>query len=252
MPDASSATGVRVSESPARPAPSTRTPPAFLPLVSARAIGSNTAASIAATGGRPAEVAPPVVARLANPAGTRAGAGAPGMIATRPERAGVGWAATAAVQREALPGLARAIPGSGRGASSAGFASSAGLSSPPLAYAAGEPTAAETYGLGPGRSGGGLSWSADTGFTSTAGTPGPFVQRAVEIDEVTVTADASAAGAAEAGAGAAGQAGPAGAPAAGAGPDLEELAEHLYDRIRSRLTSELLLDRERSGTLVDA
>ena len=91
------------------------------------------------------------------------------------------------------------------------------------------------------------------------------MQRAVEINEVSVTADAAAAGAAEsgdAGAGAgesggaaAGQAATTGASAAGpggAGTDYEEIAEHVYDRIRARLTSELLLDRERSGTLVDA
>ena len=80
------------------------------------------------------------------------------------------------------------------------------------------------------------------------------MQRAVQIDEVTVTPAAPAAGGAESGAPAAGQAGPTGASAAGAGgagTDYEELAEHVYDRIRARLTTELLLDRERSGTLVD-
>jgi hypothetical protein len=105
-----------------------------------------------------------------------------------------------------------------------------------------------------GMSSGALSWSPGSGFTTVAQAPGPFVQRAVEIDEVTVTPGVPAAGGAESGAAASGQAGPAGASAAaagGAGTDYEELAEHVYDRIRSRLTSELLLDRERSGTLVD-
>ena len=114
------------------------------------------------------------------------------------------------------------------------------------------PARPEAGAVAPERADRALGWTPATGFTSIATTPWPFVQRAVEIDEVTIAPDASAAGAAESGAAGAGQAGPAAAPAAGAGPDYEELAEHLYDRIRSRLTSELLLDRERSGTLVDA
>lgn len=42
------------------------------------------------------------------------------------------------------------------------------------------------------------------------------------------------------------------APAAGAaGPDLDDLARKLYDRLRGRLAAELRLDRERVGSLTD-
>ena len=47
-------------------------------------------------------------------------------------------------------------------------------------------------------------------------------------------------------------AGQPGATAAGGeGTDYEELAEQVYDKIRARLMTELLLDRERAGMLVD-
>ncbi len=94
-----------------------------------------------------------------------------------------------------------------------------------------------------GRPGGVVSWAAGTGFTTVAPVPGPFVQRAVAIDEVTVTPGGEPAGAAGQGAGQPG--------AGGAGTDYEELAEQVYDKIRARLTTELLLDRERAGLLVD-
>jgi hypothetical protein len=74
----------------------------------------------------------------------------------------------------------------------------------------------------------------------------PAVQRAVE---------SGAATAAEASDGAAGSAAADGAPGGGAaagGPaDYEEIAEHVYDRIRARFATELLLDRERMGLLID-
>ena len=96
----------------------------------------------------------------------------------------------------------------------------------------------------------GAGWTAGAGFTTVAAAPGPFVQRAVQINEPDATPTGGGAG--EAGAGAAG-AGPGGSAAAagGAGTDYEELAEQLFDKIRARLTSELLLDRERAGMLVD-
>jgi len=88
-----------------------------------------------------------------------------------------------------------------------------------------------------------LSWTQRPGYDRRQDA-GPFVQRAVEIDEMSATADA-AAGAAESGAAgsggrvgraAAGQAANDGASAAGpggAGTDYEEIAEHVYDRIRA-------------------
>ena len=39
--------------------------------------------------------------------------------------------------------------------------------------------------------------------------------------------------------------------AAAAGPDLDDLARKLYDRLRGRLAAELRLDRERIGSLTD-
>jgi hypothetical protein len=83
-----------------------------------------------------------------------------------------------------------------------------------------------------------LSWSAASGFAVSAPSDAwaPAVQRAVAIDEVTA---APAAGAASAGEG------------GGAGQDYEEIADRVYDRIRSRFANELLLDRERMGLLID-
>jgi hypothetical protein len=130
------------------------------------------------------------------------------------------------------------------------------LSALPLAHAAAG-AAGSSWASGPdaipaGQSGGALGWTSGAGFASVAPTPGPFVQRAVQIDEVTVTPAGGGAGAGESGAAGAGQSGSTGAAAGGgAGTDYEELAEQVYDRIRGRLTTELLLDRERTGTLVD-
>jgi len=225
--------------------PTTRTAPASLPLVAARAISSSPSASMASLGHRPADGPSPVVARLAGgppdvrpPDGNRT-------TSTTVGRLGVAATRGAAVQREVLPVGAR--PASGGSDSVSG-----GISALPLAHAAPAPTdpwSTDPGAAAPDRSDRALSWTPDAGFTSVAALP-RSVQRAVEIDEVTTSVDASAGAAA--GSGGAGQAGPAAAPAAGASPDYDELAEHLYDRIRSRLTTELLLDRERSGTLVDA
>jgi hypothetical protein len=44
---------------------------------------------------------------------------------------------------------------------------------------------------------------------------------------------------------------PGGGAAAAAGPDLDDLARRLYDRLRGRLAAELRLDRERIGALTD-
>jgi hypothetical protein len=203
----------------------------------------------------------PVIARLNRAAFT---AGAPDMTpGTRTTSAGHPGAPSApavAVAGDGRPVVARAAVGSGRGP-----AVSARSTLPLVHAAAGTASGGWPDGGPAGRSADAVSWTPAAGFTTVAQAPGPFVQRAVEINEVSVTADAAAAGAAEsgdAGAGAgesgtsaAGQAAATGASAAGpggAGTDYEEIAEHVYDRIRARLTSELLLDRERSGTLVDA
>jgi hypothetical protein len=73
------------------------------------------------------------------------------------------------------------------------------------------------------------------------GDAGPVVQRVVEIGEVTAEVGQGPSGG-EPGQGAGGGAGT---------PDYEEIAEHVYDRIRGRLALELLLDRERMGLLID-
>jgi hypothetical protein len=88
------------------------------------------------------------------------------------------------------------------------------------------------------RSSGVLSWSAAAGFAVAEATDGwaPAVQRAVAIDEATAAPPAGAASAGEGG---------------GPGQDYEEIADRVYDRIRSRFANELLLDRERMGLLID-
>jgi hypothetical protein len=89
-----------------------------------------------------------------------------------------------------------------------------------------------------------LGWSAGSGFAVLPASGPAVVQRAVTIDEVATQVEAApAVGGAEGGA--------AGAGAAGAGQDYEEIADRVYDRIRSRFATELLLDRERMGLLID-
>ena len=235
-----------------RPSGLVRTPPtmsptpAMVPLVAARAMRPGPTASIATLSQRPTTDLAPVVARLAaTPSDPRGGGveASPGPLwADHPAALS---APRVAIQGEERPVVARAALSSGHGAASVV------LSTLPLTRSAvgtAGPDAIPT-----GRPVGAVSWPG-AGFTTVAPTPGPFVQRAVQIDEVAVTPGAPAAGGTDAGAPSAGQAGPTGASAAGAGgagTDYEELAEHIYDRIRARLTTELLLDRERSGTLVD-
>jgi hypothetical protein len=89
-----------------------------------------------------------------------------------------------------------------------------------------------------------LGWSAGSGFVAQSASEPAVVQRAVVIDEVAAQVDASpGAGATEGGTG--------GTGAGGAGQDYEEIADRVYDRIRSRFATELLLDRERMGLLID-
>jgi hypothetical protein len=95
--------------------------------------------------------------------------------------------------------------------------------------------------------GGLVARAPGSGFRTSTRAGEPIVQRSVTIDELSVAPSGGAAP----GAGA-GPVGQAGASEAGAGTDYEELAEHVYEAIRARLASELLLDRERAGTLVDA
>jgi hypothetical protein len=89
-----------------------------------------------------------------------------------------------------------------------------------------------------------LGWSAGSGFAAQSASEPAVVQRAAVIDEVATQVDASP------GAGATGG-GTGGAGAGGAGQDYEEIADRVYDRIRSRFATELLLDRERMGLLID-
>jgi hypothetical protein len=213
----------------------TRTTRALAPLVASRAMRAGLPAAMATLGYGPTAEPAPVVARLAIP-----------WLGT----AGGGSAVSPAAQRDERPFVSRSPLAAGRSPSPAT------ISALPLARSAVgtvEPDAVET-----GRPGGVVGWaagegftSAGEGFTSAALSHGPFVQRAVTIDEVTATPDADAAGPAGSGAtaGSAGQPGATGA--GGAGTDYEELAEHVYDKIRARLTTELLLDRERAGMLVD-
>jgi hypothetical protein len=89
-----------------------------------------------------------------------------------------------------------------------------------------------------------MGWSAGVGFAAMPASDAHVVQRAVSIDEMVTQVDAAPApGAAEGGTG--------GAGSGGAGQDYEEIAERVYDRIRSRFATELLLDRERMGLLID-
>ena len=87
--------------------------------------------------------------------------------------------------------------------------------------------------------------------------PDAALQRVVEVNEVNVpsTATDPASRAGPSGGPADAQAGQPGA-GAGAAPvdrdrELDDLARRLYGRIRSRLSAELLADRERSGMITD-
>ena len=249
----------------ARSSSTMSTVPAIAPLVAARAMRPGQTPSMTGSMSGPAAradgVPSPVIARLNRAAFTVGGPDmTPGTRTTSVGHPGAPSAPGVAVAGDVRPVVARAAVGTGRGP-----AVSARSTLPLVHAAAGTASGGWPDGGPAGRSADAVSWTPAAGFTTVAQAPGPFVQRAVEINEVSVTADAAAAGAAEsgdAGAGAgesggaaAGQAATTGASAAGpggAGTDYEEIAEHVYDRIRARLTSELLLDRERSGTLVDA
>ena len=223
------------------------------PMVPARAMRSGPTASIAGPARRAVDDSTPVIARIALPSfDTRASDAAPGPDSTWAGHPGVPSAPSGAFRRDERPVVSRAALDAGRGPTSAVLATL------PLARAAAG-AAGPSWASGPdtitaGRAGDALGWTPAAGFTSVAPLPVPFVQRAVQIDEVAVTPNGGGAGSGESGVAGAGQSGSAGAAAAGggAGTDYEELAEQLYDRIRDRLTTELLLDRERSGTLVDA
>ncbi len=87
-----------------------------------------------------------------------------------------------------------------------------------------------------------LGWSV-AGFAPVPADAGPVVQRTVEIDEISTTVEPAGAAAAAQGAASAG--------GSGGGQDYEEIADRVYDRIRTRFATELLLDRERMGLLID-
>ena len=87
-----------------------------------------------------------------------------------------------------------------------------------------------------------LGWTPSSGFGPVPAAVGPVVQRVVEVGEMTAQVEPGSS---------AGGAGPAASAGAGGGPDYEEIAEHVYDRIRGRIALELLLDRERMGLLID-
>jgi hypothetical protein len=90
--------------------------------------------------------------------------------------------------------------------------------------------------------GAGLGWAPGAGFAPLAPGTGPLVQRAVDAGAAAAPAAPGETAGAAAGTVAGGEPG---------GPDYEEMAEQIYDRIRSRFASELLLDRERMGLLID-
>ena len=96
---------------------------------------------------------------------------------------------------------------------------------------------------------------AEPGSSPSAGATVVPLQRAVEIPEMQVTSSnagsaGSAAGSASASPNGAGDPSPA-TTRADRERELDELARRLYGRIRTRLASELLADRERAGLLVD-
>lgn len=216
------------------------------PLVAARSFRAGSPIGPVSVGSGSAFEPAPVVARIAIPWPDAAvGVDAPGAAQLGAAARPVAPSAPApASQRDERPVVARSALATGRGSSPA----------PGSALPLGRPSVrgTEPVATGPdeaasGRSGGVVSWAVGTGFTTVASTPGPFVQRAVAIDDMTVTPGGESAGTAGPGASAgAGQPG-----AGGAGTDYEELAEQVYDKIRARLTTELLLDRERAGLLVD-
>ena len=110
---------------------------------------------------------------------------------------------------------------------------------------AGDPIATARHAAGSGiassADGTVLGWTAAGGFAAVPADAGPTVQRTVEIGEVSSAVEAQPSG---------GDSG-AGGASGSAGQDYEEIADRVYDRIRSRFATELLLDRERMGLLID-
>ena len=239
---------------PSQPAggqPAVRAIPATVPLVAGRTMRPDIPRPVSTLAHAPLADPAPVPGRLVIPVPAVPGGGqgwVPG--ATRGvDRPAPSSAPAEAIQREERTTAARATPLAGRGSASATatapalplMRSSVGVAAP-AAFPADPAVAGSDDALG---------WSAATGFTTVALQPGPFVQRAVQIDELAVTAAGDGAGGAGA-ASAGSAAGPAGSTGGGGeGTDYEELAEQVYDRIRARLVTELVLDRERAGMLVD-
>jgi hypothetical protein len=212
------------------------------PLAPGRAMRASRAGDVStlalATGREPA----PVVARLAV-ASQGAAIGTDGRPARTSDAAGwVGPSAGAAGSgREERPIVSRAVqaPGSDRSTATPGLPLARPATGSAMPDESGSAEPGDRYG-----------WRAGDGFPPVGASSRAFVQRAVTIDELTVTpasaGDGPAAGAQPAPAGQ-----PVGSSGVGAGADSEELAEQVYDRIRARLTADLLLDRERAGMLVD-
>jgi hypothetical protein len=224
-----------------------RTTAPLAPLVPGRAMRASQPGAISTLGFAHAGDAEPIVARLAiSSPGTGGGGSATGPAAFGYPAGSPSLRAPAAgTRRDDRPVASRVAQAGGAGPTSAATPT---LTLSRLATGSATPDDEAT-----GRPDGGTNWIAGTGFTTVAAAAPSFVQRAVTIDEMTVAPAAAAAGAAGTGAPAPGAAaGPGGAAAAGgAGTDYEEIAEHVYDRIHARLTTELLLDRERAGMLVD-
>ena len=225
-----------------------------MPLVVARSLRG--AEPIRSVAGWPAAPPPATVRGTAAPAGPAPGAG---------HSAG----AFLAVQAPGTPGPGNVVSGwpiaqrspVEEGGSGPGVDARTGKTSLPVARAAAapwppgsaarpawEPVAVSRFAAGEGSAppqpARVLGWSAGSGFAALSASEPAVVQRAVAIDEVATQVDAApAAGAAEGGTG--------GAGAEGGGQDYEEIANRVYDRIRSRFATELLLDRERMGLLID-
>jgi hypothetical protein len=243
---------VDTAAGPSQPAgaqPAGRDTPATVPMVPGRPMRPNVPRPVSTLAHAPLADPAPVPGRFGMPVPAIPGGGqgrVPG-AAREVDRPAPLLAPATALQREERATAARAAPLAGRGSASATATALPLMRSSISATApAGFPAAFAAAG-----SDDAVGWSPATGFTSVAPQPGPFVQRAVQIDELTVTpAGQGAGGAGAASTGSA--AGPAGATGAGGeGTDYEELAEQVYEKIRARLVTELLLDRERAGMLVD-
>ena len=214
-----------------------RTTAPLAPLVPGRAMRASQPGAISTLGLAHAGDAEPIVARLAiSPLGAGGGGSATGSAVLGGAAGSPSLRAPAAgTRRDDRPVASRIAQAGGAGPTSA--------ATPTLTLSRSATGLATPDDEATGRPAGATSWIAGTGFTTVAAAGPPSVQRAVTIDEMTVApADGAAAG----------PGGAAGAAAAGgAGTDYEEIAEHVYDRIHARLTTELLLDRERAGMLVD-